>query len=161
MEQLSPLLVTVTFTFYIYSCRLGIFTAFIKLYAKQYISENGSYFYTISKHKSKENDISDLQSVLINSRPKQCLTFWYHMYGTHINTLKVFQVENTTLNLLWNKSDSQGNKWHFKFLSLNDTGPYHIMFRATRGKGIKSEIAVDDISIHNSDCKNGMTLTSL
>ncbi|CAG2242742.1 unnamed protein product [Mytilus edulis] len=119
-------------------------------------SKNGSYFYTISKPKSKENDISDLRSVLINSRPKQCLTFWYHIYGTHINTLKVFQVENTTLNLLWSKSDSQGNKWHFKFLSLNDTGPYHIMFRATRGKGIKSEIAVDDISIHNSDCKNGI-----
>ncbi|XP_052069287.1 MAM domain-containing glycosylphosphatidylinositol anchor protein 2-like [Mytilus californianus] len=84
------------------------------------------------------------------------------MYGRHINTLKVFQVKNTRLIELWRKSANQGNKWHFQSLSLNDIGRYQIMFRATRGNGYKSEIAVDDIFINNSECKkvNGTSVTS-
>ncbi|XP_063444934.1 MAM domain-containing protein 2-like [Mytilus trossulus] len=53
-------------------------------------SENGYYFYTKSQSPSKENDVTHLQSGVINQCPKQILTFWYHMYGKHINTLKIF-----------------------------------------------------------------------
>ncbi|XP_076073154.1 uncharacterized protein LOC143044848 [Mytilus galloprovincialis] len=75
------------------------------------------------------------------------------MYGRHINTLKVFQENNKSSFELWNKSADQGNTWHFQSLSLDDKGPYRIIFRATRGNGIQSEIAVDDIFINNVECK--------
>ncbi|CAC5411625.1 unnamed protein product [Mytilus coruscus] len=54
---------------------------------------------------------------------------------------------------LWNKSKSQGNKWYFHSLALKNIGPYRIVFRATRGNGNKSEIAVDDFFIINTVCK--------
>lgn len=81
------------------------------------------------------------------------------MYGEHINTLKIFQFNGEQSKELWNKSGNQGNKWHFQSLSLDDIGPYQILFRATRGYGYKSEIAVDDIFISNTVCKKGMILT--
>lgn len=78
------------------------------------------------------------------------------MTGRHINTLKVCQVKNARLIELWRGAAYQGNKWHFQSLSWDDIGPYQIMFRATRGKGYKSEIAVDDIFINNTEYKKGM-----
>ncbi|VDI06766.1 Hypothetical predicted protein, partial [Mytilus galloprovincialis] len=75
------------------------------------------------------------------------------MNGRNINTLKVFQVANARLIELWRKSGTHGNKWHFQSLSLDNIGPYQIFFRATRGNGYTSEIAVDDISVNNTECK--------
>ncbi|CAG2236370.1 unnamed protein product [Mytilus edulis] len=114
---------------------------------------DGYYIYTMSETESQANDETDLLSGVIGPNPKQCLTFWYHMYGKHINTLIVFQLNDNRTVELWNESAYQGNKWYFQSLSLNDTGPYHIMFKAIRGNGNKSEIAIDDISITNTDCK--------
>ncbi|CAC5389518.1 unnamed protein product [Mytilus coruscus] len=106
----------------------------------------------------KKNDVSDLQSCLILSSPKQGLTFWYHMYGRHINTLKVFQKNSKHSIELWKKSGNQGNRWQFQSLSLDDIGSYRIIFRATRGDGYERKIAVDDIFITNTVCKNGLVV---
>ncbi|CAC5426136.1 unnamed protein product [Mytilus coruscus] len=115
-------------------------------------SAYGYYAYTESRSGSKLNDESDLLSGLIVPSPKQCLTFWYHMYGRHINTLKIFQ-SNSDHNIeLWSKSKSKGNKWHFQSLALKNIGSYQIIFKGIRGNGSKSEIAVDDISISNTVC---------
>ncbi|CAG2190857.1 unnamed protein product [Mytilus edulis] len=116
-------------------------------------SGDGNYIYTMSETRSQSHEETDLLSGLIGPNPKQCLTFWYHMYGKQINTLKVFQLNDNRTFELWNESANQGNKWYFQSLSLNDIGPYRIMFTAIRGNGNKSEIAIDDISITNTDCK--------
>ncbi|XP_052069261.1 MAM and LDL-receptor class A domain-containing protein 1-like [Mytilus californianus] len=107
----------------------------------------------MSETGSQTNEESDLFSGLIGPNPKQCLTFWYHMYGEQINTLKVFQLNGERTIELWNESANQGNKWYFQSLSLNDTRPYRIKYKAKRGNGSKSEIAIDDISITNTECK--------
>ncbi|CAG2242740.1 unnamed protein product [Mytilus edulis] len=121
-------------------------------------SENGYYFCTVSNSHSKENDVSDLHSGLINQCPKQFLTFWYHMNGKNIDTLKVFQVKNARLIELWRTAANQGNNWQYQSLSLDEIGPYQIMFRATRGKRYKSKIAVDDIFINNTECKKDLVV---
>ncbi|CAC5393954.1 unnamed protein product [Mytilus coruscus] len=121
-------------------------------------SEYGYFAYTKSKLGSKLDDASSIWTGLIVPSPKQCLTFWYHMYGEQINTLKVFQQSIKHNITLWEKSGNQGNKWFFQSLSLTDIGPYRIMFKAIRGNGYKSEIAVDDIFISNSDCKKASRL---
>ncbi|VDI24292.1 Hypothetical predicted protein [Mytilus galloprovincialis] len=82
------------------------------------------------------------------------------MYGRNINTIKVFQQNSKHHIELWKKSDDQGNKWYFQSLSLNDIGPYLIKFKAIRGNGHRSEIAIDDIIITNTDCKKGLIKTS-
>ncbi|XP_076075808.1 MAM and LDL-receptor class A domain-containing protein 1-like [Mytilus galloprovincialis] len=114
---------------------------------------DGYYVYTMSTNGSQPNEETDLLSGLIIPNPKQCLTFWYHMYGEHINTLKVFMLNDNRTVELWRESANQGNKWYFQSLSLNDTGPYRIMFKAIRGNGSKSEISIEDIFITNTDCK--------
>ncbi|CAC5399333.1 unnamed protein product [Mytilus coruscus] len=116
------------------------------------------YAYTKSEWGSQPKEESDLFSGWIGPNPKQCLTFWYHMYGEQINTLKVFQMDSESTIELWNKSANQGNKWYFQSLSLNDIGPYRIKFKAIRGNGSKIEIAIDDISITNTDCKKVSSL---
>ncbi|CAC5389538.1 unnamed protein product [Mytilus coruscus] len=115
-------------------------------------STSGHYFYTKSSSGSRLNDDTDLISPLILPSPKQCLTFWYHMYGRHINTLKVFQ-NNSKYNIeLWNKSNDQGNMWNVQSLALQSIGSYIIIFKAIRGDGYEGDIAIDDIFIDNTDC---------
>ncbi|CAC5389521.1 unnamed protein product [Mytilus coruscus] len=119
-------------------------------------SEDGYYAYTESLDDSAYNDESSLLSGLIVPSTKQCLKFWYHMYGRDINTLKVFQMNSEHNIELWNKSGSQGYKWHFQSLALTNIGPYQIMFKAIRGNGKRSDIAVDDIFIYNTVCNKGL-----
>ena len=38
---------------------------------------------------------------------ESCLTFYYHMYGSTINTLKVYNGNST----VFRKSGNQGNQW--------------------------------------------------
>ncbi|VDI23995.1 Hypothetical predicted protein, partial [Mytilus galloprovincialis] len=113
---------------------------------------HGYYMYTKSLSKSKYNDESNLHSGLIVPSLNQCLTFWYHMYGRDINTLKVFQNSSGHNKELWSKTGSQGNKWHVHSLPLINIGPYRIIFKAIRGNGDRSNIAVDDIIIKNTVC---------
>ncbi|XP_071130569.1 uncharacterized protein [Mytilus edulis] len=112
----------------------------------------GYYFYTKSLADSAYNDDSFLFSHWIVPSTKQCLSFWYHMYGIHINTLTVFQMNSEHTIELWSKSNNQGNKCFFQSLALTNIGPYQIIFQAIRGDGSKSEIAVDDIIIKNTVC---------
>ncbi|CAC5355490.1 unnamed protein product [Mytilus coruscus] len=121
------------------------------------LSASGSNIYTRSQRRSKSNDTSDLLTRILVPSPKQCLTFWYHMYGEHINTLKVLQQNSTHYVQLWSKSDNQGNQCYFQSLELKYIGLYKIAFRAIRGNGYKGDIAVDDISLTNTTCKRALT----
>ena len=40
-----------------------------------------------------------------------CMSFWYHMFGQHVGTLKVTEVkEGGQVNTLWEHSGDQGGK---------------------------------------------------
>ena len=41
----------------------------------------------------------------------QCLTFWYHMYGSNIGTLNVYATTFFFRQQVWSKTGSQGNLW--------------------------------------------------
>lgn len=119
---------------------------------------HGFYAFTESLRDSAYNDESFLLSGLIEPSTNQCLSFWYHMYGEHINTLTVFQRNSEHTIELWSKSGDQGYKWCFQSLPLKHIGPYQIVFKAIRGYGDRSDIAIDDISIINTICNKGRTL---
>ncbi|CAG2242743.1 unnamed protein product [Mytilus edulis] len=112
----------------------------------------GHYIYTESRGNSSLNDESNLLSGWIVPSPKQCMSFWYHMYGSNINKLVVFQMNRSHNIDIWNISNDQGNKWHFKSLTLKNIGQYQIMFKAIRGTDRTSDIAIDDIVIYNNAC---------
>lgn len=118
---------------------------------------HGYYAYTESLDYSTYNDESFFVSGVIVPSTNQCLSFWYHMYGEDINTLTVFQMNSEHTIALWSKSNDQGNKWYFQSSALKNIGPYQIVFKASRGNGYRSDIAVDDILISNSACDKGKT----
>ncbi|CAF3933397.1 unnamed protein product [Rotaria magnacalcarata] len=91
------------------------------------------------------------------SSTAQCLTFWYHMYGSDIGTLNVFvQMISTDLNstsstFVWTKSGTHGNQWHRAtqtLYNLNSTDMYgwRIAFDGVVGDGFLGDIALDDIA---------------
>lgn len=62
-----------------------------------FLSETGFYVYSDASGGNKR-DVARLTSGSIVSRPKQCLSFWYHMYGYDIGRLKVFQMSSLNGN---------------------------------------------------------------
>ncbi|CAC5365364.1 unnamed protein product [Mytilus coruscus] len=118
------------------------------------VSETGFYVYS-DANGGKRRDVALLTSGPIVSRPKQCLSFWYHMYGDDIGRLKVFQLNNVKgkEKRIFLKKSNQSDAWYQATIDLNKiVGTYQIRFEAIHGNGPKGDIALDDISIVNKKC---------
>ena len=73
----------------------------------------GYYMYIETSAPVKPGDKARLISPGLNGAAQFCITFWYHMYGPHINALNVYLAQNTTLGTpVWRRSGTQGNKWN-------------------------------------------------
>ncbi|XP_076109091.1 uncharacterized protein LOC143077548 isoform X1 [Mytilus galloprovincialis] len=79
-----------------------------------------------------------------------CLKFHYHMYGSAMGTLNVYQGSRR----IWRKAGNQGNQWRLVEISLqaNNFSSSNISFEAVRGSGYKSDIAIDDVQVLLSGC---------
>ena len=58
-----------------------------------------------------------------------CLTFWYHMYGETIGTLRVFSMYNDSVDpnkIIWQTSGDHGNMWLHTSITLNDWYLYKV-----------------------------------
>ena len=56
-----------------------------------------------------------------------CLTFWYHMFGAHVETLNVYS-ETTGGNrtMIWSNSKTQGNVWKQATRTITSLYPYKV-----------------------------------
>ena len=52
-------------------------------------SGKGKYIFIEASSPRKVNDTAVIASPTVNSDGDYCLTFWYHMYGPDVNTLRV------------------------------------------------------------------------
>lgn len=53
----------------------------------------------------------------------RCMTFWYHMFGNHIDTLNVYQDSDR----IWSRSNNQANIWRKATITLKGkTTPYEV-----------------------------------
>jgi sugar lactone lactonase YvrE len=79
------------------------------------------------------------------------LSFWYHMQGTGVGSLKVqFQFAFATAwKTLWILSGHQGTAWSFATIDLSSyAGPDRsLRFVATRGSSATGDIAIDDVTV--------------
>ncbi|CAC5426847.1 unnamed protein product [Mytilus coruscus] len=117
---------------------------------------SGFYAYTEASEGSL-GDIAKLESVEITSSPYQCLSFWYHMRGRDIGSLLVYQIYTSQkMNMLvWTVNGEKGTAWIYQAINLtykNDN--FQIKFEGVRGDGSKGDIALDDITITNTYCKD-------
>jgi len=65
----------------------------------------------IETSNKRYGDTARLISKRRDATQQTCLSFWYHMYGAHINTLRVL-VSNGGQNFaVWSKTGQSVNSW--------------------------------------------------
>ena len=115
----------------------------------------GWYVYIEASFPRKPNDTARIHSPNITSNPSQarCLSFWYHMYGSHIGQLNVYTKVGSQFNgPVWSKSGTHGNKWWNGLVQVSNRNAYQIVFEGVRGSSYQGDIALDDIEVQDKAC---------
>jgi meprin B len=83
-----------------------------------------------------------------------CLEFYYHMYGSNMGTLYLNAVSGTHTYHLHTWSGDHGNSWHHYRVHINmhTTGSFKFEFEGRIGGSYRSDIALDDITVHPGRC---------
>jgi hypothetical protein len=67
-----------------------------------------------------------------------CFQFFYHMYGTNINTLNVYTKQNGNLGkAVWQKIGEQGNKWILGQVYLELLSNFQFVIEGVAGNGAR------------------------
>ena len=121
--------------------------------------------YIESSSPRRPGDVAVLFTPVISGGQK-CMTFFYHMYGPHISSLRVYSTSNnrTLGTALWGKNGTQGNVWQNSTMTVGGTAPFQVAFEGTRGTGYQGDISIDDVSFKDGPCassSSGMTSISI
>ncbi|MBN3311685.1 NRP1A protein, partial [Atractosteus spatula] len=130
----------------------------------------GNFMYTLASG-SQENGVARLVSPSVSSQTTElCLSFWYHMFGSHIGVLRIKQrkqtAEGTADVLLWTVSGHQGNRWREgRVVMPRSPKPYQVVIEGVVENKSWGDIAVDDLKILQdidmADCKGNPISTSI
>uniref|UniRef100_A0A4W5NR20 Neuropilin n=1 Tax=Hucho hucho TaxID=62062 RepID=A0A4W5NR20_9TELE len=124
---------------------------------------SGNFIYTLATG-AQETEVARLVSPEFTvSHYDLCVSFWYHMFGSHIGTLHIKQRKETVDGmadiLLWTVSGHQGNRWREgRVLVPHSSKPYQVWRERLVERKSWGDIAVDDIKIldnlNMADCKD-------
>ncbi|KAM9840981.1 MAM domain-containing protein 2-like isoform 2-T2 [Aulostomus maculatus] len=93
-----------------------------------------------------------LSRPLRGSRGRQCLRFYYHMYGSGTGQLRVHLDKDGEDVLLWQQGGEQSVAWLRATVEYQSDSQHQIVFEATRGSSVRSDIAIDDITLDGGPC---------
>uniref|UniRef100_A0A8C1QBW2 Neuropilin n=1 Tax=Cyprinus carpio TaxID=7962 RepID=A0A8C1QBW2_CYPCA len=123
---------------------------------------SGNFIYTLATG-AQETEVARLVSPSVSGQDSDlCLSFWYHMFGSHIGTLHIKQRRESSQGsadvLLWTVSGHQGNRWREgRVLIPHSSKPYQVVIESVVERKSWGDIAVDDIKIldnlNMADCK--------
>ncbi|MEQ2179322.1 Neuropilin-1a [Goodea atripinnis] len=126
------------------------------------MDHTGNFIYTLATG-LQENEVARLVSPVVSSQNSDlCVSFWYHMYGSHIGALHIKQRKQTEDGaadiLLWTVSGHQGNRWREgRVLVPRTSQPYQVVIEGLVQRKSWGDIAVDDIKVLDglgtSDCE--------
>ncbi|XP_074653359.1 uncharacterized protein LOC141907576 [Tubulanus polymorphus] len=106
--------------------------------------KTGHYLYFEASAPSKRGDTATLQLTKpADTKRKECLDFYYSMYGSGIGSLEVILSGRP----VWRIGGDQGTEWKHQVIELPTTNPVKIALRATRGPDFRADIALDDLRI--------------
>ncbi|XP_053117169.1 neuropilin-1 isoform X2 [Hemicordylus capensis] len=114
---------------------------------------DGNFIYSQADENQK-GKVAQLISPIINPHhAAHCMTFWYHMSGPHVGTLRIklrYQTPEEYDQAVWMLSGNQGNYWKEGRVLLHKSAKYYqVVVEGEIGKGTGG-IAVDDIDIDNN-----------
>ncbi|TKS86255.1 MAM domain-containing glycosylphosphatidylinositol anchor protein 2 [Collichthys lucidus] len=93
----------------------------------------------------------------VTNNPTYCFAFYYHMYGKHIGALNVFlrqKAQTVTDTSVWSLTGNQGDRWRQAKVNIHPTTAFQIVMEGVRGSGIEGDIAIDDVTIEEGECKD-------
>ncbi|KAM6973718.1 MAM domain-containing glycosylphosphatidylinositol anchor protein 2 [Aplochiton taeniatus] len=91
------------------------------------------------------------------ANPTYCFAFYYHMYGKHIGALNVYlrqKGQTVTDTLAWSLAGNQGDRWRQAKVSIHPNISFQMAVEGVRGSGIEGDIAIDDVTIEEGECKD-------
>ncbi|XP_063053966.1 enteropeptidase [Engraulis encrasicolus] len=92
---------------------------------------------------------------LAPSTGPMCLSFWYHMYGSEISSLRVWMKTKDTSSQLFLKENNYGDHWNYGQVTLNTTADITVVFEARKRNMRGNDVALDDISMSDGECEGG------
>ncbi|XP_069014100.1 apical endosomal glycoprotein [Embiotoca jacksoni] len=122
-------------------------------------STHGHYVY-VDSSVGEWGDMSFLVSDVYHPSTRgHCLTFWYHMYGNHVGTLKVY-INDRKMHagdyeeglLKWIETGDKGDTWQEARFPVKHKEAFWFVFVYQRGKNTGGDVALDDITILPRDC---------
>ncbi|KAM4625642.1 MAM domain-containing glycosylphosphatidylinositol anchor protein 2 [Polymixia lowei] len=128
-------------------------------------SKQGFYMYIETSRPRLEGDKARLHTPTFNvgskssvtANPTYCFAFYYHMYGKHIGGLNVFlrqKGQTVTDTSVWSLTGNQGDRWRQAKVNIHPTTTFQMVVEGVRGSGIEGDIAIDDVTIEEGDCKD-------
>ncbi|KAM4557411.1 zonadhesin [Fundulus diaphanus] len=115
----------------------------------------GGHYLYIEANRASLGDTARLVSAECSDAGPQCLMFWYHMYGTADTMgLHVYLLQDRHATVVWRRRNDQGNMWHLAQVDLVVNGTFQIIFEGRRGSDDKSDVALDDIKLHQGFCQD-------
>ncbi|XP_076843148.1 enteropeptidase-like [Brachyhypopomus gauderio] len=84
-----------------------------------------------------------------------CLQFWYHMFGVDVWRLTVMIKQESGMTPLFQKEGNYGDNWNYGQITINHTADQMVVFEAQKYGGLRSDIALDDISMRSGPCGEG------
>ncbi|KAM7376464.1 hypothetical protein PAMP_006195 [Pampus punctatissimus] len=100
---------------------------------------------------------SSSSSSSVSTNPTYCFAFYYHMYGKHIGALNVFlrqKGQTVTDTSVWSLTGNQGDRWWQAKVNIHPNTAFQMVMEGVRGAGIEGDIAIDDITIEEGECKD-------
>ncbi|XP_054514576.1 apical endosomal glycoprotein isoform X20 [Pan troglodytes] len=91
----------------------------------------------------------------VPAAPMECLSFWYHLHGPQIGTLRLAMRREGEETHLWSRSGTQGNRWHEAWATLSHQpgshAQYQLLFEGLRD-GYHGTMALDDVAVRPGPC---------
>ncbi|KAM9433487.1 LOW QUALITY PROTEIN: MAM domain-containing glycosylphosphatidylinositol anchor protein 2 [Salvelinus alpinus] len=93
----------------------------------------------------------------VTSSPTYCFGFYYHMYGKHIGALNAYlrqKAQSGADSSVWTLVGNQGDRWKQAKVNIHPTASFQLVLEGIRGPGIEGDIAIDDVTIEEGECKD-------
>ncbi|CAF3948718.1 unnamed protein product [Rotaria sp. Silwood2] len=102
------------------------------------------------------NISSQFLSTTMNNN-RQCLEFWYFIYGPKVGTLSVEKIFGSFSQLRWITKSGKGYEWYHAQVNLQSSSSnpaqFNIVIEGTWSAINRGAIAIDDITLRNDTCQ--------
>jgi len=108
---------------------------------------------------SGKSAILDTMQLDVGNMSSICVQFWYYLYGSTIDTLRLNVVNDNGTTEIWSISGDQGEQWYMTQTEIQTSDSTILLqVEGVYGSGQDSDISLDDISIYEGPCVPSMLL---